>query len=226
MVTTPSQRALAAEHHPVEPLARAKARAASSLWVWTRASFASASVAEAVVRPAHVEPAGRQRESSGRRIAGRHGSTDRGRALDRVVDALQRHPGAGEARHGDAEQAVVEDLLHAGRVQHRHHARRPRVSLWCAVVLELADWSSPSSISTPPCRAVPEIAVADRVAGAIDARALAVPDREHAVVAALAVEPDLLRAEQAVAARSSLTPGRWTIWCASSCAFARAICWS
>ena len=36
--------------------------------------------------------------------------------------------------------------------------------------------------------------MADRVARAVDARPLGVPDREHAVVAALAVEPDLLRA--------------------------------
>ena len=36
--------------------------------------------------------------------------------------------------------------------------------------------------------------MADRVARAVDAGSLGVPDREHAVVAALAVEPDLLGA--------------------------------
>ena len=39
-----------------------------------------------------------------------------------------------------------------------------------------------------------QVAVANGVAGAVDAGALGIPDREHAVVAALAFQADLLRA--------------------------------
>ena len=45
-------------------------------------------------------------------------------------------------------------------------------------------------------RGAGEIGVAQGVAGAIDARALAVPDAEHAVVLALAAQFGLLRAPQ------------------------------
>src|SRR4051812_12633958 len=43
-------------------------------------------------------------------------------------------------------------------------------------------------------RGAHQVAMADGVAGAVDAGALGVPDREHAVVTGLPVEPDLLRA--------------------------------
>ena len=46
---------------------------------------------------------------------------DRRRRLDRLMHGLQRHPGAGEARHRPAVEAVVENLLHAGGVQDRDH---------------------------------------------------------------------------------------------------------
>ena len=45
---------------------------------------------------------------------------DAGR-LDRLVHAFERGPGAGEARHGPAVERVVDDLLHAGRIEDRHH---------------------------------------------------------------------------------------------------------
>ena len=122
VVTTPSQAPSPPSTTRSSRLARAKARAASSLWVWTRASCARAM---RWPRPLSgqrmLSPPGGGVKSSGRRIVGqRRIDRDRGRALDRVVDAFQRHPAAGEARHGDAEQAVFQDLLHAGRVQHRH----------------------------------------------------------------------------------------------------------
>ena len=68
---------------------------------------------------------------------------------------------------------------------------------WCAVVEDSAVWSSPISASTPPnVRGAGEIGMAERVAGAVDARPLAVPDAEHAVVLALAAKLGLLRAPQ------------------------------
>ncbi len=66
---------------------------------------------------------------------------------------------------------------------------------WCAVVEDSAVWSSPISARTPPCfGATGEIGVAEHVAGAVDARPLAVPHAEHAIVLALAAQLRLLRA--------------------------------
>ena len=56
-------------------------------------------------------------------------------------------------------------------------------------------WSSPISASTPPCfDDAGEVGVAEYVAGAVDARTLAVPEAEDAVILALAEQFGLLRA--------------------------------
>ena len=63
------------------------------------------------------------------------------------------------------------------------------------MVEDSAVWSSPISASTPPCfDGAGEIGVAEHVAGAVDARPLAVPHGEHAIVLALAAQFGLLRA--------------------------------
>ena len=70
-------------------------------------------------------------------------------------------------------------------------------SLWCAVVDDLAMWSSPASATMPPCwRGAGIVGVLQHVARAVDARALAVPHAEHAVVARAGIEVDLLGAPQ------------------------------
>ena len=69
------------------------------------------------------------------------------------------------------------------------------------------------------------VGVAEDIARAVDAGALAIPDAEHAVIAALAAQFRLLAPHSAVAARSSLRPGwkrmlrdwsswpaRWKVW--------------
>ena len=114
--------ALAAQHHPVEAVGAGEGAGGVEL-VGVDAGLLRQghALAQAVVGPANVEPARRRGEVLGQvDRGGRRADRDRGRALDRVVDAFERHPAAGEARHGDAEQAVFQDLLHAGRVQHRH----------------------------------------------------------------------------------------------------------
>ena len=65
------------------------------------------------------------------------------------------------------------------------------------MVEDSAVWSSPISASTPPCFEVPaKLAWRNTSPRAVDARALAVPDAEHAVVLALAAQLGLLRAPQ------------------------------
>ena len=65
------------------------------------------------------------------------------------------------------------------------------------MVEDSAVWSSPISASTPPCLdGAGEIGVAENVAGAVDAGALAVPHAENAVELAFAAQFGLLRAPQ------------------------------
>ncbi len=106
-------------------------------------------------------------------------------------------PGSGEARQGEAEQPVVEDLLHAGRRQDRDHrvdegefglvgGRRGFAGM---VVAHQRDDAAPG-------RGAGKVGMAQRVAGTVDPRPLAVPDAEDAVIAPLAAQLRLLRAPQ------------------------------
>jgi hypothetical protein len=62
-------------------------------------------------------------------------------------------------------------------------------------VEDFAAWSSPASARTPPCLLVPaKFACLKHVAAAVDAGALAVPHRVHAVDGRARVQVDLLRA--------------------------------
>ena len=89
------------------------------------------------------------------------------------------------------------DLLHAGRVQDRdHHVDEVVFGLvrggrgFGGVVVA----HQREHAAVP--RGAGEIGVAEHVAGAVDARALAVPDAEHAVELALAAQLGLLRAPE------------------------------
>ncbi len=136
----------------------------------------------------HVDRAGA--DAAGR-FARPFGNDDRGRvradidgaaALGHVSDDFHPDPAAGEARHRDAVQAEVDQLLgvrrikdgHADRDERRvgeiHRGRRFR-----AVVV--ACERDRSALGRRPG----EVGVAQRVARAVDAGPLAVPDAEHAV---------------------------------------------
>ena len=97
--------------------------------------------------------------------------------LHRILDALDADPGAGEARQRAADQPVIDDLLQPRRIQDRDHRvdegefRLVRGGGAFAGVV-VAHQRDHAAIRR---RAV-EIGVAERVAGAVDARPLAVPD--------------------------------------------------
>ena len=124
-------------------------------------------------------------------------SVDRGGRLDVVLHALEADPHAGKARQAEAQDAVVEDLLHAGRIEHRHHVvdegelRLMRAGRAFAGVVVAHQGEHAAVLGGAGV-----VGVAEHVAGAIDARALAVPDAEHAVVLAFAAQLGLLRAPQ------------------------------
>ena len=145
---------------------------------------------------ADVEAAFRHREiGRGDDVDPVEARVDRRRRFDRLVHGLQRDPGAGEARHRPAVEAVIENLLHAGGVQDRnHHVDEVIFGLvrggrrFGGVIV--AHQRQHAAV----LRGAGQIGVAEHVAGAVDAGTLAVPHGEHAVVLALAAQLGLLRA--------------------------------
>ena len=144
------------------------------------------------------QPAGRHPEGTGndcrnpvqRAVHGR-------RQLDGVLDAFEADPQPGEARHGEPEQAVVEDLLHPGRRQDGDHRVDEGVfglvgggrGFTGVVVAHQRQHPAPR-------RRTPEIGVFQGVSRPVHPRSLAVPDAEDAVETALAAHLRLLRPPQ------------------------------
>ena len=120
---------------------------------------------------------------------------DGGGRFDVVLHAFEGDPGAAEAAHGIAVEAVIEDLLNARRVQDRHHhvdevelgLMRDGGGFGRVVVAHERQHAA-------VLRGAGHVGVAEDVAGAVDARALAVPEAEDAVILAVAAHLGLLRA--------------------------------
>ncbi len=118
-------------------------------------------------------------------------------ALDRVGDALEADPAARVAAHRPAVEAEVEDLLHRRGIEHGKHRRREHVvglvrqrrRLRAVVVARQHEHAA-------MLRRAGVVRVLEHVAAAVDARPLAVPHPEHAVVLGAGVEVHLLRAPQ------------------------------
>jgi hypothetical protein len=136
-----------------------------------------------MVGPADVHATGRHLE------VGRHHDlhplrVDRrgGAGLDDLLDRLHAGPDAGEAAHGERMDAQVQDLLHVGREEHRQAAGLEDVvalvrrggALGDMVVTGHGDDAAPG-------RGAGHVGMLEHVGAAVHARALAVPDAEHAV---------------------------------------------
>jgi hypothetical protein len=149
------------------------------------------------IGPADVQAAGRHHE-----VLGHHDvdavrvDVDRRRRLDHFLDRLHRRPHAREAAHRERVQAHVEDVLHRRREEHRHAAGLEDVvalvrrggALGDVVVAGDRDHAAVR-------RGAGHVGVLEHVGGAVDARALAVPEAEHAVeLVGLRIERELLRA--------------------------------
>ena len=147
---------------------------------------------------ADVEAAGRQLVVGGNdRVDAVEPRIDDSGRFDRVLDAFDPDPDAGEAAQRVAERAIIQNLLHAGGRQNRHHhvdegefglVRGGRG--FGGVVV--AHQRQHAAVRRGPG----EIGVAEHVAGAVDAGTLAVPEAEHAVELAFAAHLRLLRAPQ------------------------------
>ena len=152
-----------------------------------------------LVRQAQAQAAGWQREVG--RQAHDHAvriDIHRRGALDGLVERLERNPQARVARHRVAVQAEVEVLLHSRGREHRNHRRHHHVFALrghgrrARHVVVAADEQHAAER-----RRAGRIGVIERIAAAADTRPFAVPHAEHAVVAGLAIERDLLRAPDA-----------------------------
>ncbi len=124
-------------------------------------------------------------------------AVDDGGRFHRLVHGFERDPAAAEARHRPAVEAVVQDLLHPGGVQDRDHDVDEVVF---GLVRGGGGFGGVVVAHQREHAAVPrgagEIGVAEDVAGAVDARSLAVPEPEHAVEPALPAQFGLLRAPE------------------------------
>ena len=136
----------------------------------------------------HVDHAGAE---AARRLARPLGDDDRGRvradmdcaaALGDVGDDFHADPAAGKARHRNAVQAEIDQLLGVRRIEDRHaDGDERRVG-----IIDGRRRFRPVVVARERQRAAlrrgaGEVGVAQRVARAVDARALAVPDPEHAI---------------------------------------------
>ncbi len=151
-------------------------------------------LAEHVDLVADVEAAGRHVELRHDDVQPLERGIDRSRRFDVVLDAFDRRPGAGETRHGKAVEPVIDDLLDAGRIEDRHHRVDEqelggmRVGRGFGHVVVAHQGKHAAML-----RRAGEIGVAEHVAGTVDARPLAVPDRKDAVMRAFAQQFRLLR---------------------------------
>ena len=183
----------AAHHQPVEPVGAPIGERGRDLHL-----IDAAFLAQPVVGPADVNAVGRQMVvGRGVDFQAMRIDVDRGRGIHRLAQHLEADPEAGIARHLEGMQAPVEIFLNRCGVDHRHAGRdegglalvRDSGRLGHVVV---AGQRHDAAV----LRRAGVVGVLEDVAAAVDARALAVPHAEHAVVARAGVEMDLLGAPQ------------------------------
>ncbi len=147
---------------------------------------------------ADVEAAGRRREPFGKDDARRVGRDLDGRGgVDVVALGLHADPASGKPRQRPAVQAEIEKIADVGRYQHRHSGVDHRVFALARRRRRLGGGIvAGDRQDTAERRRAGEIGMAQCVAGAVDAGALAVPQSEHAVVPGARKQPRLLRTPQ------------------------------
>src|SRR6188508_1932852 len=124
-------------------------------------------------------------------------AVDHAGRLDRLVHTLERRPCAGEARHRPAIERVVDDFLHAGRIEDRHHNvdevefRLMRGGRRFSRVIVSHQRDDAAVLG-----GAGKIGVTEDVAGPIDARTFTVPHAEYAIEFAFAAQFGLLRSPE------------------------------
>ena len=129
-------------------------------------------------------------------------------AVDGVGEALEAHPTAGVARERPAVKSEVQVVLDVRRIENRDPTVderllalvRDRRRACSGIVTCQHEYASVG-------RAARVVAVLQRVAGAVDARPLAIPDGEDAIVAGALVQAGLLRAPYRGGSQILVHPG-------------------
>src|SRR5262249_24192877 len=122
-------------------------------------------------------------------------SVDRRGGFNSVLHALDANPHASVAREREAEDAVVEDLLHARRVEHRDHViNEGELGLMSAGGALAGMVGAHQGQHAAMLGGAGMVGMAKYVAGAVEAWTLAVPHTEYPIILALASELSLLRA--------------------------------
>ncbi|MDT4815803.1 hypothetical protein FQZ97_488400 [compost metagenome] len=148
------------------------------------------------VRPADVHAVFRQDEVLGdlhldpQRVHIHHGG-----GVDVLGDGLERHPAAAVARQLPADDAVVEDFLDVGRVQHRDGGGDEGVLALVGdarrlAAVVVAGQQQDATVG----RYAGRVAMLEDIAAAVHTRAFAVPHGEHAVVTRAGEQAGLLAA--------------------------------
>ena len=192
-MTMPKRASGPAQHQPVEPVGAPVGQRRRLLH-----GDDAPLLAQPVVGPADVHAVGRQDEvGRGVDLDPVRIDMDRGRGIGRLAQHLEADPQARVARHREGMQAEVEIFLdrrgmddrdaggHEGGLALVRHGRR----LGHVVV---AGQRHDAAV----LRRAGIVGVLEGVARAVDARALAVPHAEHAIVPGAGIEMDLLGAPQ------------------------------
>src|SRR5690606_12717332 len=183
------RRAAALEDHAVEAVGAHECAGGGALEIM-QALF----LAELIQFDADPEAARRELEIRDPDLVAVEASIDRRGRFDAVLDAFHRRPGAGIARQRIALEAEIDQFLYPGRIENRDHRvdeyRLRRVGIGRAlggmIVTEQGEHAAMG-------RGAGQIGMAQYVAGAVDAGALAVPKAEGAVMETLTEQAGLLR---------------------------------
>jgi hypothetical protein len=181
----------ATEHDLVEPVCLSEGDGRQALEIVETLLL----VMPVVIRP-DVEPARRHLEVLGLlRADAMRARLDDASRFDRVMQAFDADPSAGEARQGPAIDRIVIEFLQAGRIEDGDHGIEQRdLALmrhgrgFSAMVVAGHDQHAAMF------RGARGIGMAQHVAAPVDARPLAIPDGEDAVIGALAPHLRLLAA--------------------------------
>src|SRR5690606_33659912 len=184
-------RARRIHHHPVDVVG-----AGEGLRGAHRVTVQAHLLLQRRIRPADVESARRQFE-----VFRQHDPAcerihvDGGRGLHRLGNGLEADPAAGVTAHRPAHQAQVEDVLHACRIEHRHHRADELVLAAMrqgrAATGVVVGGQCQHATVAPGAGGV---AVLEHVAAAVHAGALAVPHGVDAIDLRAGEQVGLLRA--------------------------------
>jgi len=146
--------------------------------------------------PADVQPARRHLEIvRDRDVDARRIDMNRGGTIHGFAQRLEANPAAAVARKRKTDEAEIKIVLNRRGIEERHHCRledllalvRGGRGLSAVVVAGNGEHTAMRGRARQVC-------MAEHVDGAIDARALAVPDAEHSIDRCTGKEPHLLRA--------------------------------